>query len=125
MAGTGDIEILSFRPNLFVRDLAASIAFYRDLIGMEVQHRERTFALLRSTGGAELAVMLYPASKEIQRSGAYLYVRGVEALHQRFLDDGAHLQRTLRLQPWGLLDFVVSDPDGHAIGIGEWRSEEA
>ncbi|MDZ7728928.1 MAG: VOC family protein [Dehalococcoidia bacterium] len=114
-ASTGT-ELLAFRPNMPVADLDAALAFYRDLLGFEAAHVEPGLAILRS-GGAEVALVVdaNPAP-----AGAYLYVRGVEGLHRRMLDAGMEVTRPLQQQPWGLHDFVVRDPDGHAIGIGEW-----
>jgi catechol 2,3-dioxygenase-like lactoylglutathione lyase family enzyme len=112
------VELLSFRPNLPVRDLGLALAFYRDLLGLDVVHQEEAFALLRSAGGAEVVLEAHPSP---QAAGCYLYVRGVEALHARLADAGVRVERRLQRQPWGLLDFVAADPDGHRIGIGEWQ----
>jgi uncharacterized glyoxalase superfamily protein PhnB len=89
------------------------------MLGFESEHADDTVALLRSPAGAEVALVLQPSP---QPSGGYLYVDGVESIHQRICEAGVPIQRSLAQQPWSLLDFVVTDPDGHAIGIGEWRA---
>lgn len=48
-----------------------------------------------------------------------LFVRGVEALLGSCEVAGFEIARPLTTQPWGLRDFVVRDPDGHLIGVGE------
>ncbi len=117
MAVRRDIEFINFRPNLLVRDIDASIAFYRDVIGFEVRNstNDGSFALL-GKGLAEVALVQTDNPPAEQ---AYLYVRGIEALSQRCKDAGSEIARDLVDHPWGLRDFVVRDPDGHMIGIGE------
>ena len=107
------------RPNLAVRDVAASIAFYHDVVGLELEHafEDGSFALLRR-GGAEL-VLVHAESPQSQ--GAYLYVTGVKTLHAHCAERGVPIVGPLTMEPWGLLDFVIEDPDGHRIAIGEWQ----
>jgi catechol 2,3-dioxygenase-like lactoylglutathione lyase family enzyme len=117
------IELLSFRPNLLVRDVAAATAFYRDVIGLPVhaEFPDGSFAMLGGHGGAEVALVLH---EDPQPGEAYLYVKGAEALLARCEAAGFEIVRPLTTQPWGLVDFVVRDPDGHLIGIGERVGEE-
>jgi catechol 2,3-dioxygenase-like lactoylglutathione lyase family enzyme len=112
------IELLSFRPNLFVSDVQAATAFYRDVIGMQVHAAfpDGSFAMLGGHGDAEVALVQH---EDPPQGEAYLYVRGVEALLRRCEAAGFEITRALTAQPWGLRDFVVRDPDGHLIGIGE------
>lgn len=109
--------LLSMRPNLPVRDVPTAIAFYRDTLGFEVkaQFPDGSFALLES-GGAELALARHESP---QPQGAYLYVTGVEELLARCTSAGKTITYPLTREPWGLINFVVLDPDGHAIAIGE------
>ena len=117
------IELLQFRPSLFVADVARSTAFYRDVIGMpvHVEFPDGSFAMLGGHGAAELALVAHDAPPQGE---AYLYVRGVEALLARCEAAGFEITRPLETKPWGLRDFVVRDPDGHLIGIGERVSGE-
>ncbi len=112
------IELLSFRPNLFVRDVEKATAFYRDVIGMEVHvaFPDGSFAMLGGHGDAEVALVRH---EDPPPGEAYLYVRGVEALLGKCELAGFEITRPLTTQPWGLRDFVVRDPDGHLIGVGE------
>ena len=111
------VEYLAMRPNLAVRDVAASVAFYREVVGLELEHAfdDGSFALLRR-GGAELALV---HSDSPQPQGAYLYVTGVKTLHAHCAERGGPIVGPLTMEPWGVLDFVIEDPDGHRIAIGE------
>ena len=117
------IEFLNTRPNLNVRNIEASAAFYRDLLGFTVEAQmgdPPSFALLRR-GGAEIALN---RDAQPQAAGCYIYVRGVEALHNQLQAAGANITYPLTTEPWGLRNFVVQDPDGHGIAIGEWTGDE-
>ncbi|HMO54165.1 MAG TPA: VOC family protein [Tepidiformaceae bacterium] len=109
--------LLSMRPNLPVRDVSAAVAFYRDVLGFGVkaQFPDGSFALLES-GGAELALVRHESP---QPQGAYLYVKGVEELLAPCTAAGHTISYPLTTEPWGIRNFVVLDPDGHAIAIGE------
>ncbi|MBA4179129.1 MAG: hypothetical protein C0506_00935 [Anaerolinea sp.] len=117
MTAGDSVQLLAMRPNLPVADLERAVAFYRDVIGFGVEARmdDVGFALMRA-GGAELALVKHPAP---QPGGAYLYVSGVEQLLTRCTEAGCTLISPLTVEPWGLRDFVVEDPDGHRIAIGE------
>ena len=110
-------ELLSMRPNLPVEDLDRAVAFYRDVLGFELAARmdDVGFALMKG-GGAELALVTAPNP---QPGGAYLYASDVEALLARCQAADAKIVAPLTTQPWGLRDFVVEDPDGHKIAVGQ------
>ena len=112
-----DVELINFRPNLQVKDVAASVAFYRDALGFEIRavFEDGSFGLM-GKGLAEVALVRSEAPPSEQ---AYLYVRGVEMLHDRLEAAGVEIVSPLTEHPWGLKDFVVKDPDGHLVGIGE------
>ena len=105
------------RPNLPVRDVPTAIAFYRDTLGFEVKAEfpDGSFALLES-GVAQLALVRHESP---QPQGAYLYVTGVEDLLASCTAAGYTINYPLTLEPWGLRNFTVLDPDGHTIAVGE------
>ncbi len=110
-------KFLNARPNFHVRDIEATVAFYREHLGFEVVAKmgdPPDFALINN-GGAEIAL---GKSEEVQPSGCYVYVEGVRELHGRLTRAGL-AKLPLTQQPWGLLDFVIYDPDGHMIALGE------
>jgi len=76
------------------------------------------FALL---GRDDVTVALVLASTPAVASfaGCYLYVSDVEALHSACERDNVTITSALTTHPWGTRDFVIRDPDGHQIAIGE------
>lgn len=125
-------------PNLMVRDLARSVAFYRDVIGLELQfvigpdrQMQETpgggsFASLAGAGGqlmlqtveslaGELPVF---AEGQVPAPGGTVYFRDIapEPVLER-LPEGALLKGP-ELTWYGMREAYVTDPDGHVICLG-------
>ena len=119
--GTLADGIVTTRTNLEVRDVAASIDFYRRTLGFEATTTmgdPPTFALLANAGGAlGLAYAERPAVAAIVT--CYIDVADVEAAYERCVGAGATITMELTTHPWPMRDFVLQDPDGHLIGVGE------
>ena len=113
--------MLTSRSTLGVRDAKVSIAFYTETLGFTVQTvmgEPPSFAVLvRDDISLGLVQTAKPAVAGFACS--YWNVEGVEALHTRCVDAGATISNPLTRQPWGNYDFVVKDPDGHQIALGE------
>ena len=119
-----DVSIVNARPNLAVADVERSVAFYRDVLGFEataVMGEPPDFALLHG-GRAEIALV---QESDVKASGCYVYVTGVEALLKHCEAQGVKVTYPLTLEPWGILNFVIEDPDGHRIAIGERQESGA
>ncbi len=117
------VQVLNARPNLAVADVERSVAFYRDVLGFEaaaMMGEPPDFALLHG-GGAEIALV---QESDVKPGGCYVYVTGVEALLKHCEAQGVTVTYPLTLEPWGILNFVIEDPDGHRIAIGERQDGE-
>lgn len=117
------VTFVQIRPEFRVQDIDAVIAFYTEIIGFELSLRQsveikgqsRVFALLRRDT-AELSLV---ESEEAFSHGAFLYVRNLETLYERCQEQQVEIVRALETHSYGLKDFVVRDPAGNQIGIGE------
>ena len=121
---------MGLRLELFVRDIEASIAFYRGVLGFELLRREPDYASLRS-GGVILGldpIAKLPADEGYFTRGRLAGDRGagveivlevddIAAYHRRVDMAGHRVLHELRLQPWGLTDFHIVDPDGYYLRI--------
>jgi uncharacterized glyoxalase superfamily protein PhnB len=118
-------------PILFVRDVTAAAAFYRDRLGFAVDflHGEPPFygAVSRDQARLHLRHVHRPsffpelASDEDSLILATIEVSDVKALHAEFAEAGAAFAQPLTKQVWGGLDFHVRDPDGNVISFVEYR----
>lgn len=115
------------RAQVFVTDLARSLAFYRDRLGFEVAftHGEPPFYGEVRRGGARLNLRRVdesPFREGVQESeellSAYIEVSDPEALCTEVTAAGADVRSGLRRTPWGTLEVIVHDPDGNLLLVG-------
>lgn len=130
------MRMLEARPALPVNDMARSIAFYRDKIGLSVAHQEHSFAILRRdtveihlwlanddswrTRAREALVVSGAESFIAGTASCRVRVDGVDELYDSLRPLGiVHNNASLTDQPWGDRDFGVVDPDGNLITFFE------
>ncbi|MPZ98483.1 MAG: hypothetical protein GEU80_03935 [Dehalococcoidia bacterium] len=118
-----DTRYLAARPNLPVSDVARSVEFYRRVLGFDVRVDAPEFGL--AVVGKEDAEIALLRTDSPPPGGCYLTVEGVDTLHARCVEAGATIAVALQTQPWGMRDFVLEDPDGHRIALGEQVSRAA
>ncbi len=119
------------RSELFVEDMAASIAFYTQVLAFEVaRHEPDGYASLR-LGNAVLGIG--PVAKLPEEGGYFgrdisshrrglgveivLEVDDVDEWHARVGASGHPMLEPLQDRPWGLRDFRIADPDGYYLRI--------
>jgi catechol 2,3-dioxygenase-like lactoylglutathione lyase family enzyme len=106
---------------LGVRDVPASIAFYAETLGFDVRAEMGDpvdFALL---GRDAVTLSLVRATTPAVATFAccYIYVNDVDSVLAGCERTGASIATPLTRHPWGNRDFVLRDPDGHLISIGQ------
>lgn len=115
MAG---MDVLSSRLLLHPRESATSQRFYRDILGLAV-YREFPGGLVFFLGNGLLEVS--GQSRTGAPTGAsaglelWLQVRDVGAEHARLAALGVQVLRLPQLEPWGLIELWIADPDGVRI----------
>ncbi len=117
----GGVEILSSRAILRPVDPDASLAFYRDALGLAIS-REFPGGTVFFLGSGFLEVSAAPAGApdgqhDPDAGGLrlWLQVRDLDATHRELLAAGVTVLREPREEPWGLHEMWVSDPDGTRI----------
>ena len=119
---------LGLRVELFVRDVARSVAFYRDVLGFEVARTAPDGYTAVRRDGAEVGlndVARLPDGHPVRPEPGQSPGRGVELVIMARDVAGAHARAmaacgtvtVLVRQPWGLTDFRVVDPDGYYIRV--------
>ncbi len=106
------------RPNIFVRDIETSLRFYKDVLSFEVLAHGPGFALL-SRDRAGLGLVESHTFVAQSAAVCYLDVEHVAILFEAVEGAGAKIDQVLTSHPWGMRDFVVVDPDGNKIALGE------
>ncbi|MDF1488037.1 VOC family protein [Tessaracoccus caeni] len=131
---------LSFCP-ITVDDVDASIAFYRDALGLEVTNDVASdghrWVTLGQPGPTSTALVLSdPAAGRSPEDGEALHrlvAKGVgpgpyvffaddlDALFERASTSGAEVLQEPMQQPWGVRDCAFRDPAGNHIRVNETR----
>ena len=115
------MEVLSSRVLLRTGDPARSQSFYRDVLGLAV-YREfgppdhRGVVFFTGNGLLEVSGQSDEAPHGVV---LWLQVRDVTAEHARLSAAGATVTRPPRLEPWGLREMWIEDPDGDRIVLVE------
>lgn len=106
-----------------VPDLAASTAFYRDVLGFTVEDMGDPGWAMFVSGGCRIMAGACPDALPPRELGdhsyfAYLVVDDVDAFHAR-VAGRAELIKQLRDEPWGMREFGLRTVDGHRIMVGQ------
>lgn len=125
-----DDQLVNTATMLVVRDLARSLAFYRDSLGFRVQMNRRTIALLERDGMLLYLVTESPPTRdkpgvtlapppEPERTPVNLVfrVRDARRAHADLERRGVLFLAPPTAPPWGGLRCFTRDPDGYLIEI--------
>ncbi|MBX9601655.1 MAG: VOC family protein [Bryobacteraceae bacterium] len=133
------LEITGIAPFFIVRDVPASLAFYRHRLGFEIAfpgpepgdiffgivQRGAAMVMLKSIGVEPRPNCLRDIGEGIARWDAYPHVPDPDALAAEFLARGAKFSEPLRDTDDGLRGFEVQDADGYVLFFGRPVAETA
>lgn len=121
------LRLRALMPALTVNDLAASLAWYRDVLGFivaeEIRHEDRLVAVRLKAGSVEFLLGQDDFAKGRDRAKGVAFrlycITGqdVDQLAAAIQSRGGKLAQEPRDEPWGTRDFAVVDPDGFLISI--------
>ena len=111
------MDVLSSRVLLRPSDPARSRAFYGDLLGLAVY---REFGPPEHPGvvyflGNGLLEVSGRSDEPPRGMALWLQVRDAAAEHDRLRAAGVTITQAPRLEPWGLIEMWLEDPDGVRI----------
>ena len=129
---TAAVAFKGVTPNLVVRDVAVSTAFYRDVLGFTIKQtvpdqapfvfvwleRGDVTVFLNDTAAAAKDLPLFASPVYGGTATLFVAVEGVDTLHAS-LTGRVPLVMSLRTQFYGMREFAVQDPDGHVITFAE------
>lgn len=122
--------IKAIAPILIVRDVLASVDYWRDRVGFvadQVYGEPPNFAMPSRDG---MILMLAEAPRGVdpptpnwrvadKTSNVYIWVDDAKALYDEFRERGATIDFTLYDTPWGTREFGIQDLDDHDITFGQ------
>ena len=104
---------------LGVRDMARSLAYYRDTLGLAVRFASDEFAFL-DAGGVSLVLRAAPGlatPADETWAEAVFSVEDIDAAHASLRDRGVVFRVAPRLVTGDRLAADFRDPDGHVLSI--------
>lgn len=108
-------------PIFEVADIERSLAFYRDLLGFEVEYSfpEDTpeYVSLNVEGGS-IGISTANRPVESPTAGLWVYCDDVDKALEPLRAAGVPIVAEPADQPWGERVASVSDPDGYTVHIG-------
>ncbi len=115
----GNEALVTVAPEFFVRDLDASIAFYRDGLGFQVLRREPDFAVV-ALGAANVLLAAETLAGEMTGTrgigvNVRIMVDDVDAMYRLASASGARIVHAIADRYYGLRDFILADPDGFLL----------
>ena len=116
------MEVLSSRILVRPADLGTSHHFYRDVLGLAIYREFGSPAdpgVVFFLGPGLLEVSGHPAGAAGNAVMIWLQVRDVHAEHVRLAAAGVPIVRAPVMEPWGLTEMWIEDPDGVRIVLVE------
>lgn len=105
-----------------VRDVLASVAYYRDVLGFDIGFTYGEPVFYGGVERGDVTIHLQATSDTTRQCGQgaiNIFVTEVDALYETFKAKGAHLLIAPGDRPYGLRDFSLNDPDGNRLTFGE------
>lgn len=113
-------------PYFPVADVVASGTYYRDTLGFTHEYSGgNEFAIYSRDGCAVMFRRVADRSRirPMESQGgtwdAFFWVADAQALFTELQERGAIVVYPVTVQPYGMKEFAVRDPDGHVLGFGE------
>lgn len=125
---TAPFQLQRGMPVLEVADMGASLAFYRDKLGFDVDTwgEPPSFAIVqRGLVTLALALVARPATVSRRTWAAYLYAADVDALHAELKAVGVAIPHGPESRPYNCREIVVDDPDRHILCFGQVLNPDA
>jgi uncharacterized glyoxalase superfamily protein PhnB len=118
------MRIIRSNPVLAVHDLELSGAWYRDVLGCELDDVEPGNWRFCRAGNTTFMLGRCPDVPPAAEIGdhsyvAYLHVDDVDAFHHRAMAAGAEVMHPPRDEPWGMRELALRSPDGHRFMLGQ------
>ena len=112
------MEILSSRLIIRPRDRERSLAFYRDVLGLAV-YREFPGGTVFFLGSGHLEISGRGHGGPDPDLAVWAQVRDLDAAVAELREKGVAIDREPKLEPWGLRESWIADPDGIKIVLVE------
>jgi uncharacterized glyoxalase superfamily protein PhnB len=124
------MHVLRVAPVLLVRDIVASVEFWRERVGFETDmvHGDPPNFAMPTRDGVTVMLAEAPAGSDPpvpnwrvldKCNQVYVWVDDANALYDELRGRGAPIDFSIYDTPWGTREFGIQDLDGHDIAFGQ------
>jgi predicted enzyme related to lactoylglutathione lyase len=109
-------------PTIAVADIERATRFYERAFGFgkTFENGDPVAFVILKRDDAEIHLTRVAAHAGAAHNVMHLVVvSGVEEIYRRCEAEGAPIVERMRDAPWGMRTFVVADPDGNRIDVGQ------
>jgi predicted enzyme related to lactoylglutathione lyase len=104
-------------PELPCDDIAAAVAYYRDVLGFRINYQQHDLGVMDRD---KITILLIARTEQHKGIGSFgTYVSDADALYEELLAKGARVLGPPVSYPWGLRNFQVIDPEGNRITFSQ------
>lgn len=105
-------------PDLTMTDVTQSVAFYRDVFGLDVVMDADWIVTLATGAGSttQLSLLRRDATAAVDAEVS-IEADDLDLVWTRVVDLGAEIVHSRRVEDWGVERFFVRDPAGHVINV--------
>lgn len=110
-----DAEVSCGRPIFNVRNLKASVEYYRDVLGFKVDWTYGDPPDFGSVTRGNGTLFLCEGCQGTPGAWAWFFARDVDALHRELKAKQAKIRMEPKDMPWGVREMQVADLDGNVM----------
>ncbi|MCX5661297.1 MAG: VOC family protein [Planctomycetota bacterium] len=113
------IKIIKSNPALRAKEIKALAEWYRDALGFKINFfwgEPISFSMVER-GSVEFGIAARDAT--YGPISAFVIVEGVDELYAEFISRKVATSRVPTVQPYGMKDFDLTDPEGNRLCFGE------
>jgi uncharacterized glyoxalase superfamily protein PhnB len=128
-------DILRGAPYFPVADVASIGDYYRDVLGFRREYAAGDppeFAVYSRSGSPIMfrrvpdATLIRPNESQGGTWDVFFWVNDIQALYDELAANGAITVYPPIVQPYGMKEFAVRDPNGYVLGFGqEWPADRS
>ena len=120
--------LLRGAPYFPVADVASTGDYYRSVLGFDCEYsagEPPVFAVYSRSGAAIMLRrvddpgLICPNESQGGTWDVFFWVTDVDRLHAELVGSGASIVYPPVVQPYGMKEFAVRDPNGYVLGFGQ------
>ena len=134
MSPTPQTDIIRGAPYFPVPDVAAIGNYYRDVLGFACEYsagEPPEFAVASRSGCAIMfrrvpdPALISPNERQGGTWDVFFWVHDVESIYAELAGKAATIVYPPVVQPYGMKEFAVRDPNGYVLGFGQNWTDQA